>query len=293
MKNLNFIAVDCETAFHEGNDCELCSIGFAFVENGKLVDTKYFLIRPIKDLFSKDCQKVHQITREDVRNEPYFVEIWPTIKPYFENTVIVAHNAKSAELTYLSKILLKYNFEIPSFKYIDTFRVFNASLKDVCTELNINMKCHHNALDDAINCAKCILEHPDINLKYKVIHQLINDCGGQFNNTYVDKYRLNRVSLANIIGDIEKIPKNNFCTNKIIYLSGNFENKYEIYRFILYWGGKIANNVTKKTSLVIVGERDLRYIGSKSTSLKKAEKYNIQCILKDKFYQDLKNLIIE
>lgn len=294
MRNLNFIAVDCEIAYQTESDCELCSIGFAFVESGKLVDTKYFLVRPMYDRFQKECQNIHKITKEHVKNAPYFKDLWPTIKHYFENTTIVAHNAKSAELTYLSKILIKYNFEIPQFNYIDTLRIFNSRLEDICAELHINMEHHHNALDDAISCAKCIIEYPDI--QTKDIYQLINNFGGRFDNSYVDKYRYyNRKFLRDIIGDVDKIPKNNFCTDKTIYLSGNFEDdnslKDEIYDFIISSGGKKANHVTKKTSLVVVGARDYRCIGEKSGNIIKAEKYNILCITKDEFYTKLKDSI--
>ena len=46
---MNFIAIDFETA--NSSRSSICSMGVAIVENGKLIDTEHFLIKPTPNYY--------------------------------------------------------------------------------------------------------------------------------------------------------------------------------------------------------------------------------------------------
>ena len=139
----------------------VCSIGVVRVENKEIVFQKEFLINPECE-FSYHNIKIHSISPDMVKNQPTFPEVWVEIKPYFENTTIIAHNAKSMDLCALYRMLEKYQLPVPAFKYVCTLELARGLIPaNTCTGCKLNLLCeafnipfghHHNALDDAMAC---------------------------------------------------------------------------------------------------------------------------------------------
>lgn len=155
----SYTVFDLETANRKRES--ICSIGYIRVENGAILESKEILINPEMD-FDNFNIKVHGITPQKVAFERTFPEVWEEIKPYFSNTVLVAHNAKSMELCALTRMLDRYNLEIPSNYYICTLELARKlytqqevgayKLNVLCHKFNISLERHHNALDDAKAC---------------------------------------------------------------------------------------------------------------------------------------------
>ena len=158
--NLNcYTAFDVELANPQRNS--VCSIGVVRVENNEIVFSKEFLINPECE-FSFHNIRIHNITPEMVKNKPIFPEVWKEIKPFFENTLLIAHNAKSMDLCAMYRMLEKYELPIPDFQYVCTLELArnlipqsecgSCKLNLLCDALNIQFEHHHNALDDALAC---------------------------------------------------------------------------------------------------------------------------------------------
>ena len=158
--NLNcYTTFDVELANPQRNS--ICSIGVVRVENNEIVFSKEFLINPECE-FSFRNMNIHNITPETVKNKPTFPEVWQEIRFFFENTLLVAHNAKSMDLCALYRMLEKYELPIPSFQYVCTLELArelipqsvcsSCKLNCLCDALNISFGHHHNALDDALAC---------------------------------------------------------------------------------------------------------------------------------------------
>jgi len=158
MDYYDFVAIDFETATTFYNSA--CAIGIAAVKNGEIVDQFYSLLKPPMLEFFPENIAIHGITPEMVKNSPTLDDIWMKIEPYFQESLIIAHNAYF-DISVLNKSLSHYR--LPNFKFIDSVAVaanFIPGSKSLthCSEyLNINMGQHHNALDDAITCAKIVL----------------------------------------------------------------------------------------------------------------------------------------
>ena len=115
VSNINFIALDFETA--TSDRFSPCEIGLTIVENGKIKDSKSWLIKPFSyPYFNQFNIMIHGITPKDVENEPTFSELWSTIKPLLENKFIIAHNA-GFDISVLRQTLEYYNLEFPNLQY--------------------------------------------------------------------------------------------------------------------------------------------------------------------------------
>jgi DNA polymerase III epsilon subunit-like protein len=85
-----FVALDFETADYPRDSA--CALGLVRVENHRIVQRAYHLIRPPRRRFS--FTYLHGITWEDVAGQPTFAELWPDLTPILEGVdFLAAHNA--------------------------------------------------------------------------------------------------------------------------------------------------------------------------------------------------------
>ena len=89
--SISFTAIDFETAI--GKRWSICQVGIVRVVDGKIVESLSSLVQPPDNEYSMWNTRVHGITAEDTRDAPIFPDIWDDIRPYFENNLVVAHNA--------------------------------------------------------------------------------------------------------------------------------------------------------------------------------------------------------
>jgi len=165
-----FAAIDFETSY--GNNA--CAVGICVVNNLKIEDEHYFLIKPQNPYFSPYNIEVHGITPHDVENKPTFDELWGKLKPLLENRMVVAHNAPF-DMSVLQANLGMYQITHPEFDFLCTVSIArrlwkqlpNHKLNTLAGFFNFKFK-HHNAIDDAIVCAKVAIEA----LKMKDLHTL-------------------------------------------------------------------------------------------------------------------------
>ena len=85
-----FAAIDFETADRLRDSA--CAVGVVRVEQGRLTDRYYRLIRPLRQRF--EFTHVHGLTWNEVRGSPTLGEIWPELREFIEGVAfLVAHNA--------------------------------------------------------------------------------------------------------------------------------------------------------------------------------------------------------
>ena len=82
MQGLNFIAIDFETA--TGKRASVCEAGICVVKDGKVVETKSWLVKPEDNAYSYYNIKIHGIRPEDTWNAPEFPEVWEEIMEYLD-----------------------------------------------------------------------------------------------------------------------------------------------------------------------------------------------------------------
>ncbi len=157
-----YCVLDVETP-NRNND-RISSIGISVVFQDKIINSFGGLINPEVGF---DPFNVHLtgISPANVADAPTFPAMWDKIKPCFENTVLVAHNAPF-DLRVLCKTMDAYGIPIPAggFQYLDTVGLArralphlpNHKLDTVCQYYRIPLH-HHRADSDSLACAQILL----------------------------------------------------------------------------------------------------------------------------------------
>jgi DNA polymerase-3 subunit epsilon len=76
---MNFVALDFETA--NNNRHSVCEVGLSFVENGEIINTRSWLVRPKDNYYLPFNVSIHGITPEDTLKELEFDVVWEEIRP--------------------------------------------------------------------------------------------------------------------------------------------------------------------------------------------------------------------
>lgn len=292
MERYDFIAVDFETANQNFNSA--CAIGIAAVRDFEIADTYYSLINPGVE-FSPDNIQVHGITPEDVRHAPSAYDVWREVSHFFGNYAVLAHNA------YFDMSVLKRSFPFlnqVNFKYIDTVSLCKdfvpgpKSLVYCAGYFGIDPGCHHNALDDAITCAKvalsCIQESKCRNLG-ELSFRLPNVRISQFSDLdaplaaafhrgkKTPAYSGVRPCDIERTIDISSIdPENPFFGKTVVFTGDLRMSREEAMQAAVNMGASVKASVSKKTDYLIVGKQDINFVGEdgRSTKEKKAAELN-------------------
>ncbi len=154
---MNFTSIDFETANHQRSSA--CSIGIVIVKDGKIVEKIHHLIKPSNLYFHPMNISIHGIRPEDVKDALNFGQLWPEIEHYFNDKVIIAHNAPF-DLSVLKASLSEYGIDYPNIDFACTVKIAkkiwtgleNHKLNTLAYYFDLEFK-HHDALDDAIACS--------------------------------------------------------------------------------------------------------------------------------------------
>ena len=159
---MNFTAIDFETA--NAHRSSACAIGLARVEDGKLIETRHFLIKPVPNYFNAINISIHGICAETVAEAYNFEELWQELRPLVENQVVVAHNA-AFDISVLRYSLDAYGLLYPELEYACSLVLARKllpgqaryNLAALSAHFDIALQ-HHQAESDAAACAQIILK---------------------------------------------------------------------------------------------------------------------------------------
>lgn len=167
MKNINFLAIDFETATPKR--ASICEVGICVVRNGEVVETRSWLVQPEDNLYSYWNVQCHGIDSKDTENSPSFSEVWEEIERLYlgEFDTFVAHNApfdrgcleSSAELYNIHLPKLKWHCSLKKAREVYDFEC--NTLEYLCGQLGIPEGRHHRAGDDAEMCARLYLREKE------------------------------------------------------------------------------------------------------------------------------------
>ena len=163
----DFITIDFETA--NRNMDSVCAVGIVAVTNQTIEKQEYFLVKPPTDEFLPTNIAIHGITSEMVKDADTFDKVWENVlEKYFdESDYIIAHNAQF-DMSALRCSLEAYDDRIvQDFIYIDNIHLSHRGAKETfignglvaaAQYYNVDIKNHHNALDDALAVAEIVIE---------------------------------------------------------------------------------------------------------------------------------------
>lgn len=163
---LDYLAIDFETANYYKNSA--CSVGLVRFIDGKETDSCYSLIHPAKMYFIPEwTETIHHISYDDVRNKPYFPEVWDTIvMPFINKTPdipLVAHNGNMFDMPVIRNCCEYFGMDTPNLKYFDSLIIAKKTWPELdshrLTALGEYFKIDylaHDALEDSRTCGQII-----------------------------------------------------------------------------------------------------------------------------------------
>lgn len=154
-----FAAIDFETA--NGKRSSICSMGIVIVEEGRITDSFYHLIRPRPNYYTHWNTEVHGLTVYDTNQSPDFPEVWAMIAPRIQGIPLVAHNSPF-DNGCLVAVHELYQIPYPGYPFYCTWRLSrrifpgleNYKLHTVSAYCGYDLENHHHALADAEACAR-------------------------------------------------------------------------------------------------------------------------------------------
>ena len=161
-KNNRYVAIDFEKL--DTLPSSVCSVGVAVIENNQITDTFYSLVCPPSKNENYYCVQTHGLHYKDVKNAPKFPQVWKKVDKMIKGCPIIAHNV-GFEKSCINAC--NETFDTPNdYTYIDTLKLARKYLKSltnhkldtVCESLNIKLKHHHNAADDAKACGEIFIK---------------------------------------------------------------------------------------------------------------------------------------
>lgn len=158
---LKTIAIDFETANEQR--ASACSVGLAWIENGRVVRVEERLIRPKAMRFSSFNIAIHGIRPEHVEDAGEFPEVMDEFADDFRNATMIAHNA-AFDFSVWRACLDQYRQGYPELRYLCSVKMAQKVWPDLGShKLNVLAAhlglsfAHHNAAEDAAVCAEAAL----------------------------------------------------------------------------------------------------------------------------------------
>lgn len=284
--SIDFVAIDFETANSMRESP--CALGFVVVRNGQIVDERNLLMRPPNSTGPEDFDDfnvgLHGIGWDQVKNEPFFIEIWESLVPVIGDLPLVAHNAAfdinvlADSIDYSGEICGDFPFTCTLVTSRRVLNLASYSLPYVAAELNVECLRHHDALSDARAAAHIMIElcHRSSCLSLDDFLKSVRVRWGKL--TYWE-YRGSTVrqrSRGDLPPPRADADADHFLYGKHVVITGSLGGvlRRQAQDRIAHYGGISQQNVTKETSLLVVGDWDPHFLAPGATissKMKKAE----------------------
>jgi DNA polymerase III subunit epsilon len=264
---LDFVTIDVETA--NSDMASICQIGIAKYVHGQIVKEWSSLIDP-EDYFNFINIDIHGIDSEAVKGAPTFPQVTDTLASFLNHSICVSHT--HFDRVSVGRALAKYDLPEIETVWLDSARVARRTWEDcawsgyglanICEKIGYSFK-HHDALEDAKACGQVLLaaiekSDMDVNAWLNRIKQPINpqksSCGSAINRN----------------GD----PEGELYGEVIVFTGALEIPRRQAADLAAGIGCSVTSGVTKKTSVLVVGDQDISRLAGKTKSSKhlKAEK---------------------
>ena len=265
---MNFVAIDVETA--NADMASICQIGLAKCVNGVLSDEWKTYVDP-EDYFDGINVSIHGIDASIVKGAPTFPELSDTLRSYLNGKVVVCHT--HFDRVSMHQAAQRYGISVPECTWLDSARVARRAwpecawkgygLYNVCRMLGHEFR-HHDALEDAKAAAHILLAASnetelDIDGWLKRVRQPIDPTASSSG------------SAVRREGNPEGA-----LYGEVLVFTGALEiPRREAADLAAAIGCQVASGVTKKTTLLVVGDQDIKKLAGheKSSKHRKAEEH--------------------
>lgn len=259
---MRFVALDVETA--NADMASICSIGVATFDSGQLVDEWHSLVDP-RDYFDEVNVSIHGITERDVAGAPDYAALSGDLADRLAGTVVVTHT--HFDRVALGQATARHGARPLGCTWLDSARVARRTwaecassgygLANVCKMIGYRFQ-HHNALEDAKAAGHVMLA--------AMAHS-----GLSLDDWMARVAKPINPSVANIRR--EGNPDGPLAGEVLVFTGALEIPRREAADLAAAAGCEVATGVTKKTTLLVVGDIDVTRIAGheKSGKHRKAE----------------------
>jgi DNA polymerase-3 subunit epsilon len=263
---MEFVAIDVETA--NADMSSICQIGLARYENGALSEEWKSYVDP-EDYFDGINVSIHGIDESVVKGAPTFPALADTLCSFLDSTVVVCH-------THFDRVAMhqaagRYAIPLPDSSWLDSARVARRAWKEfawkgyglynVCKALGYDFK-HHDALEDAKAAAYILLA-------------AINETGLDMTawlrrvRQPIDSQACSSAAAIRREGN----PEGALYGEVLVFTGTLAMPRREASDLAATIGCQVASGVTKDTTMLVVGDQDMRRLAGheKSSKHRKAE----------------------
>ena len=259
---MNFVALDVETA--NADMSSICQIGIACYNEGSLSEEWKSYIDP-EDYFDAINISIHGIDESTVKGSPKLSDIASQIYKYLDNQVSVCH-------THFDRVAIrqafdKYEIRYPNCTWLNSARVARRAWEDfawkgyglynVCKYLGYDF-AHHDALEDAKAAGHILIA---------ALNQSRLDIDGWLKRVEQP------IDPARQVVQREGNPEGPLYGEVLVFTGALDIPRREAADMGSKIGCQVASGVTKKTTLLVVGDQDIKRLSGheKSSKHRKAE----------------------
>ncbi|WP_242333087.1 exonuclease domain-containing protein [Anaeromyxobacter sp. SG66] len=253
-----FVALDVETA--NADRASICQVGAVVFEGSRLAHEWVSLVNPLDDFDSFNVD-IHGIDEDAVRDAPTFQQIGPELTNLLSGRIVVSHT--TFDRVAVTRAYEKAAIESPPCTWLDSARVARRTWSDVARSgFGLSSLAErigyvyraHDALEDAKAAAMVFLAAvADSRLDAAGWVERLQHCGSTSS----------QVTLAGAVDGP--------LFGEVVVFTGALSiARREAAEMAARIGCEVAPGVTKKTTMIVVGDRDARG-GEKTSKMVRAE----------------------
>jgi DNA polymerase-3 subunit epsilon len=257
---MRFVAIDVETA--NPDLASICQIGIVSFEGGSVVATWQSLINP-EDIFDEWNVSIHGISERDVKDAPIWPDLITDLRGLIEQQIVVCHT--SFDRVALSRACEKYGLPGINCVWLDSAKVVRRAwsqfankgygLANITEALGIVFQ-HHVAQEDARAAGEVVL-------------RAIADTGKSLNDWLIQvRHPISYGQIAQ-----QGNPDGSLFGEVVVFTGALSIPRREASKNAADIGCAVAETVNKSTTLLVVGDQDIRRLAGqeKSSKHRKAE----------------------
>ena len=256
---MNFVSLDVETS--NASLASICQIGIVHFQSGEVADKWSSLVDP-EDVFDGINVSIHGIDEEMVRGSPTFPQAAAEIARRVAGQTVATHTSFDRSAIY--QACSKYGLAMPICAWLDTARVarrtwpevanYGYGLSALAQRFEFEFR-HHDALEDARAAGLILL-------------RAIRDSG-----LGVDVLLENSIRRMDQRHAQPGNPEGRLIGEVAVFTGRLSLSRREAAELASRAGCEVADGVTKHTTLLIVGDQDIRLLAGndKSSKHRKAE----------------------
>jgi DNA polymerase-3 subunit epsilon len=250
VEDRDFAVVDVETA--NADLASICQIGIASFHDGELADAWVSLVNP-EDAFSPINVSIHGIDAHQVKDAPNWAGVLPKVTSRLQNRVVVSHTP--FDRLALTRACGRFDVAICACTWLDSARVvrrawpkFSKSgygLSNMAAHFRIDYQAH-DALEDA-RCAGELLLRA-INETGLDVRQWLARVQQPIDPTAALGYRRDGNPEGELFGEV------------LVFTGTLSIPRHEAAHAASAAGCRVDSGVTKHTTLLVVGDEDVRVL---------------------------------